>query len=888
MTVRNLDYLLQPRAIALVGTGSDADSLLLRNLVGAGFRGPVMPVIPGKRALHGVLSYPDVDSLPMVPDLAVLDVPFNRIPDYITALGQKGTRGAVVVSKPAPNLTPEDYRAQVQAVLDAAQPFLMRLLGPGCIDLTVPRTGVNASVAPYRPGTGRAALVTESAAVATRALDWCQAEGHGLSHLIHLGGAMDVDTGDVLDYLASDIYSRAILLYVEYIDDARKFMSAARRAARVKPVVVLKPRRGSKGAADDAVYEAAFRRAGLVRVADLEELFNAVEILTSTRKPGRQGPLAVLGNSRSLGLLAANELEAYGGTLDGLSAESSERLAALARDPESTANPLDLGGDADADAYGDALAVLAEDKGISGTLVINQPNELVDNAAIVDAVEARAKKSRRALLAVWSGPRAGAEARERLKQTMPAFEGPEEAVRAYMRLVQYQRNQQLLMETPASIPEAFETDPEAARLLISAALTTGRDQLNEYQAQQLLAAYDIPSVPSYRAADPGEAGRLAADMARPVALKLMSPDIIHKSQVRGVALDLETPEAVEREARAMLERLEQVKPGGRADGFLLQPMTPRAGAYELAIAVIPGGRFGPVIRFGHGGTESQVIADVAYGLPPLNMHLAQEMMSQTRIFSMLSNSGLRGADLDTLALTLIKVSQMVIDFEAIESLEINPLWATDDGVVALDSRVVIRPPYTGDPTRRLAIRPYPNELEETLELPDGRSFLLRPILPEDEPALTKMVERTPPEQLRLRFFRTIRTLPHEMAARLTQIDYDREMALAVTDPGLPGQVELWGVVRISADPDNETAEYAIMVDNNVTGMGLGPLLMRRIVEYARHRGIREVYGEVLRENRPMLRINEAMGFQVSTSPDDPNVMHVVLKLDGASNGENGV
>ncbi|ABI56390.1 GNAT family N-acetyltransferase [Alkalilimnicola ehrlichii MLHE-1] len=880
MTVRNLEHLFQPRAIALIGTGGDTDSLLLRNLVGAGFRGPVMPVMPGKRALHGVLCYPDVESLPMVPDLAVLDVPFNRVPDAIRALGEKGTRAAVLVGKPAPNLSPEDYRAQIQAVLDAAKPFLLRLLGPGCIDLTVPRTGVNASVAPFRPGAGRAALVTESAAVATRALDWCQSEGLGLSHLIHLGGAMDVDTGDVLDYLASDVHSRAILLYLEYIDDARKFMSAARRAARVKPVVVLKPRRGSKGAAEDAVYEAAFRRAGLVRVADLDELFNAVEILTSARKPGRQGPLAVLGNSRSLGLLAANELEAYGGTLEGLSEESSEGLALLARDPESTANPLDLGGDADADAYGKALDTLAGDKRIGGTLVINQPNELVDNTAIVDVLEAHARKSRRAVLAVWSGPRAGARGRERLKQTMPAFEGPEEAVRAYMRLVQYQRNQELLMETPTSMPEAFETDPESARLLISAALTAGRDQLNEYQAQQLLTAYEIPCVPSRRATTPEEAGREAAAMEGPLALKIMSPDIVHKSEVRGVALDLESPEAVVQEAHAMEARLRELYPDARVDGYLLQPMTPREGAFELCVAVMPGGRFGPVIRFGHGGTEAQVIADVAYGLPPLNMHLAREMMSQTRIYSMLASNRLRAADLDALALTLIKVSQMVIDFEAIESLEINPLWATAEGVVALDSRVVIRPPYTGDPARRLAIRPYPKELEEELNLPNGRRFLLRPILPEDEPALTKMVERTPPEQLRLRFFRTIRTLPHEMAARLTQIDYDREMALAVTDPGLPGQVELWGVVRISADPDNETAEYAIMVDNNVTGMGLGPLLMRRIVEYARQRGIREVYGEVLRENRPMLRINEAMGFTVKTSVDDPNVMHVTLRLDG--------
>jgi acetyltransferase len=450
-------------------------------------------------------------------------------------------------------------------------------------------------------------------------------------------------------------------------------------------------------------------------------------------------------------------------------------------------------------------------------------------------------------------------------------------------MVQYKRNQKLLMETPPSVPEEFTPNTGVARRLIGQALLQGRLQLNEFEAMQLLTAYAIPTVDTHVATAPVEAAEIAAGLGRAVALKILSPDIPHKSQIGGVARYLDSPEVVRMAADAMLTRVRKVAPAAQIEGFLIQPIEYRNGAYEMMLGVHAGGPFGPVIYFGQGGTEAQIIGDIAYGLPPLNMHLAREMMAQTRIYQFLRYSLLRRADLDALALTLIKVSQMVIDLGEIVELDINPLRANATGVLALDARVRVAP-FTGRPADRLAIRPYPKELEDHLALPNGRNLLLRPILPEDEPALQALVGRTSPEDLRLRFFQPIRQLSHDMAARLTQIDYNREMALVAVGPGLPGQAEIYGVVNISADPDNDEAEYSIIVDRELMRLGLGTMLMRRIIDYARQCGVREIYGEVLQENEAMLQLNRALGFSIKVPPDDPGLRHVTLDLSSAAHG----
>jgi acetyltransferase len=874
MTIRNLDALFKPDAVALICGGGGGEEIIARNLMSGGFQGPIMPVDPKREALAGALTYRDIASLPLPPALAIITRPLQEAPALIRQLGERGARAALLVSE-ARGLPSTERAALAQAILDAAQPYLLRVLGPGSQGFNVPRSRLNVCLnhQPLLPG--EIAFITESGTIGQTALDLGNHHGFGFSHLIHLGDSLDVDLADVLDYLAGDFHTRAILLYLEHIGDARKFMSAARRAARTKPVVVLKPRRYPEEP-DDAVYAAAFRRAGLLRVDDSDELLQMIEVLRAAKRVNSDR-LAIVSNSSSMSLLATDTLYQFGGRLAQFSETAQQGLEPLITS-SALPNPVDLGDQADADAYGRALDLVLADPGVDGVLVIKTPSALSETTAVADAVIQRLAKSRQSIIASFPGPQTGATARQRLlAKQVPTYETASAAVRAFMRIVQYKRNQALLMETPPSLPEAFTPDMASARAILSRALSDGRADLNEYEAIQLLAAYGIPVAETRLARSPDEAAALAAQLHPLVALKIISPKVVTKSQVGGVARYLSSPDAVRQAATTMLARLRDVAPTARFSGFVLQPMVPRDGAYELTLGVRAGGGFGPLIYFGQGGTESEVINDLTYGLPPLNLHLAREMMAQTRIYQRLRYSLLRRANLNAVALTLVKVSQMVVDLTELVELDINPLWVNAQGVVALDARVRLTP-TASVPVPRLAIRPYPTDLEETITLPNERELLLRPVLPEDEPPLQALVSRASPEDLRRRFFQPIRELSHEVAATLTQIDYHREMALVAVGPGVPGKAEVYGIVNLSADPDNERAEYSILVDRALMGQGLGNRLMRCIIHYARTRGIQEIYGEVLTENKPMLQMNRALGFAVRSDPDDPGLKHVVLPL----------
>ena len=873
MTIRNLDYLFKPDTIALIcGGNGDSEAIIIRNLMNGGFTGPIMPVDTKRWALAGALAYRDIASLPLAPALAIIARPLKEVPALIQQLGERGARAAVLISETR-GIPQAERETLFQAILDAAEPYLLRVLGPASQGFSVPLSNLNVSLNRQSLLPGQIAFVTESGTIAQTALDIGNHYGFGFSHLIHLGDSLDVDLADILDYLAGDYRTRAILLYLENIGDARKFMSAARHAARVKPVIVLKPRRHPEEP-DDAVYDAAFRRAGLLRVEDNDELLQMVEVLKAA-KLLHNDRLAILGNSSSMSLLATDTLYHFGGRLAQFSEATQQGLEKLI-EPNAPPNPVDLGDQADVKAYQQALDLLLADPGVDGVLVIKTPSALSDATAVADALIQRLPDRRCCVIASFPGPITGQEARRHLlERQVPTYETASGAVRAFMRIVQYKRNQSLLMETPPSLPEEFTADVAAARALIADSLASGRRYLNEYEAMQLLAAYCIPVAETRFADSPAAAAAAAADLSQPVALKIMSPDIGAKSQIGGVVRYLNTPEAVGQAAAAMLAQLHAVAPAAKFDGFALQPIIPREGAYEIALGVRSGERFGPVICFGQGGTEAEIINDMAYGLPPLNMHLAREIMAQTRLYQRLRYSLLRRADLNAVALTLVKVSQMVIDLGELVELDINPLRLNAKGVVALDARVQLAPKA---PAHRLAIRPYPKELEETLSPNDEKELLLRPVLPEDEPSLQALVSRASPEDLRLRFFQPIRELSHQMAAALTQIDYHREMALVAVGPGLPGKAEIYGIVNLSADPNGERAEYSIIVDRAMMRLGLGNLLMRRIIDYARRRGIGEIYGEVLQENKPMLQLDRTLGFAIHTDHDDPSVKHVILKL----------
>jgi acetyltransferase len=891
MTIRNLDFLFNPESVAVIGASkrpASVGAVLARNLVAGGYAGAIMPVNPKYDNIEGLRVYPDVASLPTAPDLAVICTPPTTVPALIKELGTRGTRAAIVISAGFGESGEQPGRDLQQQMLEAARPYVLRVLGPNCLGLMAPRAVLNASFAHVSPTPGNLAFVAQSGAIVTSVLDWARARGIGFSYLVSLGDMADVDFGDMLDYLANDAATRAILLYIETIMHARKFMSAARAAARMKPVIVVKAGRYAEAAraaashtgalaGTDAVYDAAFRRAGMLRVYSLEELFDAVQALTLSRHP-RGDRLAILTNGGGVGVLATDALIQQGGHLAELSADTRARLDQLLPPTWSHGNPVDIIGDAPASRYGEALAMLFEDDNIDAILVLNCPTAIVSGTdAACAVIETMASRQGPPVLTSWVGDGATVTARRLFNEhRIPTHDTPEQAVRAFMYLVDYRRNQELLMETPPSVPAAFTPDVARARAPLDQALHEGREWLLEPEAKQMLAAYGIPVVTTRTARTPDEAASLAAEIGGAVALKILSRDIIHKSEVGGVALDLAGPTTVRETAATMQDKLRREYPDARIAGFAVEPMVRRPGAYELIVGATLDVQFGLVVLFGHGGTGVEVIDDKALALPPLNMRLAHELISRTRIARLLRGYRAQPAvNLDEIALTLIRVAQLVVDIPEIVELDINPLLADEYGVLALDARIRVS---AAPPAERLAIRPYPKELEEDIPLADGRTLSLRPILPEDEPALQAAFAKLTPEEIRLRFFVPVKTLSHVVAARFTQIDYDREMALILTERGIPGKTEIYGVVRISADPDNEHAEYAIIVRGDMTGLGLGVVLMRRIIDYARSRGIGEIYGDVLRENKTMLKLCQALGFTQSRVPDEPSIVRVTLNL----------
>jgi acetyltransferase len=884
--------LFAPKAIALVGASNREHSVgavVAHNLLGAGFAGPVLTVNPHETAIQSTLNYRTVADLPLTPDLAVLATPPATVPGLIAELGQRGCRAAVVLTAGFGEGDRAEGRALRQAMLEAARPNLMRIIGPNCLGVISTGQRINASFAPAMPATGDVALVTQSGAIATSLLDWAAANGVGFSNIVSLGDMSDVDFGDLLDYLALDRGTRAILLYVESVTSARKFMSAARIAARAKPVIVVKSGR-SAGAAraarshtgalagSDLVYDAAFRRAGMLRVKELRELFQAlVSISSGIRLRGDR--LTILTNGGGAGVLAVDALEEQGGRLASLSPATIEALSAHLPDAWSRANPVDILGDATGERYANALAVLMSEAEQEAVLVLNCPTAVADSDEAAAAVVKRATEDTGTpILTCWLGEATAETSRRRLTANgIPTYETPEEAVQAFMHLVRYQRNQALLLETPGD-RGVGNVDQAAVRVILDAARRRSQTILSEVDAKNVLRAYGIPTAETIVAADAAEAGRAAARIGGLVALKILSPDITHKSDVGGVRLDLDPPR-VEAAAEAMRRDVGGKAPGAKLTGFTVAPMIKRPHARELLLGISRDATFGPVILFGEGGTAAEVIAERAVALPPLNSVLARDLIGRTRTARLLSAYRDRPAvDETALEATLMRLSQLALDFPEIAELDINPLLADEAGVIALDARII-----TGDAAGavRSAIAPYPGALVRPLDIQGIGRLTVRPIRPEDEPLLLDMIRRSDPEHVRLRFFAPIPE-SHALGARLTQIDYDREMALvAIREHGGEKGDELLGVGRLISDPDNEKGEFAVMVRSDVKGRGLGYALMRDILAYARERELKCVFGDVLSENKTMLAMARELGFSIVQGAT-PGIVKVRLELASAN------
>jgi acetyltransferase len=701
MTIRNLDALFQPASIALIGAsnqGGSVGSVLARNLLEAGFSGPVMAVNPHESAIRSTLAYPSVAALPVAPDLAVIATPAAGVPAIVAELGARGCRAAVVISA---GFDAGEGGLQ-QQLLDAARPHLMRIVGPNCLGFISPARGINASFAQLTPAAGGLALVSQSGAITTAALDWAAPRGIGFSHVVTLGDQADIDFGDLLDYLAHDPLTRAILLYVESIHDAGKFLRAGRLAGQRKPVMVVKAGRGAAGAraafshtgalaGSDAVYDAAFRRAGMLRVTDLREVFDAVATLTAGLKIEGER-LAILTNGGGAGVMAADALEAAGGRLATISAAGRAALA-LALPPQAgLGNPVDILGDAQPDRYRAALKVLLREPEVDAVLVMNCPTAVADSTAAARAVVETAAGQSLPVLSCWLGDTSAAQGRRILAAAgIPAYETPEEAVRAFQHLAAHQASQRRLSRPPSA--PAPQADLAAAKAVVAAAMAAGRDRLTDPEARELLAAYGIPVIASREAATPALAGQAARELGGPVALKILSPDISHKSDLGGVVLDLTGGEAVEAAANLMQAGIQALKPDTRLQGFIVEAMAARPKAEELIAGLTRDLVFGPVVLFGRGGVAVELEADRAVGLAPLDEALAADLIARTRVARRLAGYRNRPpADLAAVGAVLTALSQLAIDLPEVAELDINPLLADADGVLALDARVRLAPP----------------------------------------------------------------------------------------------------------------------------------------------------------------------------------------------------
>ncbi len=887
MTIRNLEYALKPGSVALIGASRNANSVggvIARNLVSGSFSGKIMFVNPKADTIQSFPCYPDIASLPEVPDLSIICTPASTVPPIVKQLGLRGSKAAVVISAGFAEHGEEGKQLQ-QDLLNAAKPHLFRLIGPNCVGLLIPGIGLNASFAQCNALPGKTAFLSQSGAVLTSIMDWANSREIGFSHLISLGGMADVDVGDLLDYLARDEATDSILLYIEHVTNPRKFMSAARAASRLKPVVVIKPGRHEESAlaatshtgalaGSDLVYDAAFHRAGILRVPTLEKLFDAAETLSrGTHIVGER--LAILTNGGGIGVLATDRLLDQQGQLAKLSQHTIQSLSTVLPATWSHANPVDIIGDASSERYHSAFELLLSDPQVDAVLVINCPTAMVDNVGAAKVISSLSTKTKKPVFTSWLGSDGAAKARETfVRHRIPTFDTPGEAVDAFSQIVTHNRNQRHLKEVPE---RSIQFSPEAAnraKEIVRSARNNDHEWLSEYEAKQVLRCFDIPIVETEQVSNVDEAVQSAQRIGFPIALKILSPQITHKTDVGGVALNIQNQGHLIQTANAMLTRVAKANPEAEIEGFTVQPMAHRPRAHELIVGMTNDRTFGPVIVFGQGGTAVEVVRDQAVALPPLNTVLANELINRTRISKLLAGYRDRPpADLDAVTNTLLAVAHLVQEIPEIEELDINPLWADADGVLALDARIRIG---NNGSSERLSISPYPANLVQSIKDRSGNQYELRPVKPEDVAPLRTFVDACDSQDLRLRFFSPMIHLPDHLAIRLTQIDYDREMAfVAFSDRQ---QSHLVGFVHLVMDPDRTTGEYSIMVRSDKKGHGLGYQLMLSLIAFARAQHLHTITGEVMAENTRMLKMCRELGFELHELEDDPSLVSVQKTL----------
>ena len=879
MNIQTLDKIFKPQRIALVGLSPNPKSVsgrILANLTGGGFRGVVYPVSASVEAVMGIPCFPNAAALPKTPDLGIICAAAAQVPGLVRECGEAGIRGLIIVSAGFRETGP-DGLALEQAILAESRRFEgLRILGPNCLGIISPGQSLNASFAGAMPRPGHVAFVSQSGALCTSVLDWAAEEKLGFSHFISTGNMLDVDFGDLIDYLGEDESTKSILLYIESISDARKFMTAARAFARMKPIVAYKAGRFPESAAaaashtgalagEDAVYDAAFERMGIARVFNIGEIFDCADLIGRPKVP--RGPrLAVLTNAGGPGVMATDALVAAGGVLARLSEATMAELNAGLPPQWSRRNPVDVLGDAKSKLVAKAAQIVLQDPGVDALLVIITPQAMTNPTAVAKEICVQAAATPKPVLAAWLGGASMREGTSLLNDAgIPTYPTPEQAIRAFMTLVSYARNLDTLYETPKDVRVDLPVHRDVLRARFADILTTTEGALSEARSKELLAFYGIPVTRPVAAASADEAVRAADEAGYPVVLKILSPDITHKTDVGGVLLDLADAGAVRSGFSAMLETVARKAPGARLEGVTVQRMVRAAEGLEMILGIKKDPTFGTIVMAGMGGTAAEIYGDRTIGFPPLNERLARRMLEGLRMRPLLQ--GYRGrpaAAVDKLVEVLVRLSYLAADFPEIAELDINPLLVTAGGVTALDARIVGDRRATEDPKRpyaHLSLRPYPEEFVRQVRMRDGTVLTLRPIKPEDEPLWLALLSSCSRESIYSRFRYFFFWQSHEVASRYCYIDYDRELAI-VAETGEGSERRIIGVGRLAAEPGRASAEYAVLVQDGWQDKGLGGLLTDYCLGIAKEWGVRTITAITTTDNPRMVAVFEKRGFRV--------------------------
>ncbi len=882
MTVRNLEFLFRPKSVAVIAESEEKDcyaDVVLRNLAAGGLSGAIAVATAKKRSLFGMGARVHLGELDPVPDLAIVCAPLCDVPQIVNQLGARGTRAVIVGPSRRDSMSNSEVLGVHKAILDAARPYLIRVLGPGSGGLVVPAGGLNASVAPVTAAPGKIALITQSAAVGAAILDRARSKGIGFSSALHLGAGIDIDLADALDWLANDPDTEAILVQFESVTAGRKFMSAARAAARNRPIVAIRGGRaeGKRPAgacfSADHVYDAALRRAGWVRVDTLEDLFDAAEAIARVR-PMVGDRLCIIGNGRGLVRIAADALLSSGGRLASLSPDTTQRLKELLHTERLAGNPLALPADISPANWAAALAAVLADRNTAAVLTVCSPSPFAPGADVARAISEVARTAERNVFTCWVGGDAMLEAQQiAATNGVMSHDSPEKAIAIFLGIVSYEQNRQLLMETAPSVAENFGPDVDRARGAIAETIAAGLHTLPARQARQLMLAYGIDAAESPLAGSIDEAILAAERIGYPVDLSLV---LANAPEYQAMAAGLRSPADIRVAVRGLRGNARAGRPGRRVSGYRLRRGAARSGVAALRLGVAEDPVFGPVIFIAPAAAEARRSRDFVIALPPLNRLLARDLVAR-------SGFAAEAADEERVALesvmvsTLIRLSQLLTDIDEVAGVELDPLHVEISGAIAGDVRVRVEKRGRKLGFRRFAIRPYPQELERHVVW-QGRRLLIRPIRPEDEAALADLIGSLDAEDARMRFFGTMRNLPRSMLARFTQIDYDREMALVALERGGDGVERSIGEVRVVADPDNAFADFAIVVRSDIKGLGLGRLLLQSGVDYCRGRGTGVLRGETLASNLRMQHLARGLGFELTTGADKSTVaLSLVLR-----------